>query len=225
MRRLVLLGPVALAMACLGKGEGPATETTVTTTVPSYEVVGSVFDSLAGLRSFGGVPDALVSIGGRVTVTDSLGEFTVADVDSGTVMVRVQIPAYEPLDVQVLNDGNRRLTIGLRRYAPMVTGFVVAGDSAVTTVVDLQGRKTIDRWSQSNATLAGTGSPLTLYGSQMVWRPLDDFTWTVTFDATGVQQVDWDLHDVTGFWFAAACQAPAGCDHLFEREPSTGADN
>jgi len=212
-------------MACLGEGEGPATENSVTPIVPSYDVAGSVFDSLAALSSSAGVPGARVSIGGRVTVTDSVGAFTVADVDSGTVTVRVEIPAYEPLNIQILNDGNRRITIGLRRYAPMITGFVIAGDSAVTTVVDLQGRKTIDRWSQSNATLEGGGAPLTLYGNQMVWRAVDDFTWNVIFDATGIQQVDWNLHDVAGFRFAAACQAPEGCDHLFEREPSDGPES
>lgn len=225
MRRLLLYGPVAFAAACLGGGEGPVTENTVPPTVPSYDVAGNLFDSLAALLSTGGVPNARISIGGRVAITDSMGGFLVADVDSGNTTVLVELPSYEPLTMQILNDGNQRIAVGLRRYAPMVTGIAIAGDSAVTTVVDLQGRKSIDRWSASSVTVEGAGPVLTLLGSQMRWRPVDDFTWIVVFDAPAIRRVDWDLRDVTGFRFSTSCQAPDRCDHLIQREPSGGNQN
>ncbi|MEE8061904.1 MAG: hypothetical protein V3T16_08735 [Gemmatimonadales bacterium] len=225
MRRLLLYGPVALAAACLGGGEGPATENTVRPPVPSYDVEGTLFDSLAARVSDGRVANARVSINGRAATTDSMGGFAVADVDSGTATVRVELPSYEPVNMQILNDGNLRLAIGLRRYTPMVTRFAIAGDSAMTTVVDLQGRKTIDRWLASNATVEAAGGPLTLLGLEMRWRAVDDFTWVVVFNAPGIQRVEWDLRDVTGFRFSASCQAPDRCDHLIQRDLSGGNQN
>ena len=222
MSRLLLCGLVTLAAACLGGGEGPTTENTVRPTVPSYTVVGTLFDSLAALRSSGLVANAPLRINGRPAITDSAGGFVVADVDSGNAVVSVEHPSYEPLTLQILIDGNQQVAVGLRRYAPIITSFVVYADSAVTTVVDLQGRKTIDRWSGSNATLDGTGGTVTLIGSQMRWLPVDDFTWTIVFDVRGIQNVDWDLHDVAGFRFSVRCQAPDQCDHLIPLEPTGG---
>jgi hypothetical protein len=124
--------------------------------------------------------------------------------------------------LQIENDGNQRVAIGLRRYSPIITSFEVYADSAVTTVVDLQGRKSVDRWSGSKATLDGLAGPMTLIGSQMRWRPVDGFTWKIVFDVSGIQSVDWDLHDVNGFTFSVRCQAPDMCDHLIQREPNGG---
>jgi hypothetical protein len=222
MSRLLLCGLVTLATACLGDGEGPTTENTVRPTVPSYTVVGVLFDSLAALRSSGLVANAPLRINGRPAITDTVGGFTVADVDSGNAVVRVEHPSYEPLTLPFLIDGNLQIAVGLRRYSPLITSFAVYPDSAVTTVVDLQGRKSVDRWSGSNATLDGADGSVTLIGSEMRWIPVDAFTWIIVFDVRGIQNVDWDLHDVTGFRFSVKCQAPDMCDHLIQREPTGG---
>jgi hypothetical protein len=85
----MICGLVTLAAACLGDGEGPATENTIRPTVPSYTVVGTLFDSLAALRSSGRVANAPMNINGRSGITDSAGAFIMAVVDSGTAIVRV----------------------------------------------------------------------------------------------------------------------------------------
>ena len=215
MRRLLPCVIGMSAAACLGSGEGPVTENPLSGTVPKYTVVGTVFDSLASLRANAGVPNAAVSVGGKPTVTDAAGQFAVSLVDSGMIAIRVEIPDYEPRTQMFLNDGSRSAAVPLRRYAPLVTGFLVAGDSAMTTVVDLQGRKSMDRWTESRATVqTGGGATLTILGQQMVWQPIDDFTWTVVLHAPGLIALDWSLEDVTGFRFVTQCQAPDRCEHL-----------
>ena len=182
-----------------------------------FTVSGTVYDSLA--RELGGdwaASAVRVSVNGVVAVTDTRGRFTASGV-SGARNAEVVLESrhYEPLVRHLEIDRDMTVTIGLQRLAPIVTGFRSFGDSTRFTVVDLQSRKTVERWQLTRATLANGTAQWTQHGDQWVWTPIDILTWLVSMPNTaGAEDFRFDIHDAIGFTSHAVCRVDSGCDHL-----------
>lgn len=207
-----LLVVVAVA-ACAGP-DGP---TSLDPAGSRFTVGGLVYDSLA--RELGGdwiATGVRVSVNGVVAITDTDGRFTATGV-SGASEAEIVFESrdYELLVRSVEIDRDMTVSIGLRRLAPLVTGFRPFGDSTRITVVDLQSRKTVDRWQVTQAVLRNAASEWTQFGAQWAWNPIDGFTWLVSIPNTGAaQSFRFDIHDVTGSADTAFCTVGGGCSHL-----------
>lgn len=187
------------------------------TTPARFTVNGVVYDSLANAVGVGGaVTGAMISINGVPATSDGQGRFTaegVSGTDHGLILV--QSRAHETLEVSLAIDGDFSISLGLRRYAPLMTEFMPSGDSTRFRVVDLQNRKTVERWQATRATLHSATGEWTEHGDQWVWTPIDDFTWLVSMQGTtDAEEFEFTIHDVTGFSSSAHCQVDSGCDHL-----------
>lgn len=207
-RVLILL----LAAACAKAGDTPTDPTD-----QRFTVRGTVYDSLA--REVGGdwaAADVRISVNGIRTVTDSTGRFTADNVGGADhAVIVVESQHYERMELPVTIDGDLTVEIGLLRHAPLITGFYPSGDSTRVAIVDLQNRKTVERWQLTHALLRAGPTQQVQRGIQWIWTPVDDVTWLVSMPSTmGAEAFEFEIHDVTGFSSQAACRVASGCDHL-----------
>jgi hypothetical protein len=208
--RLAILMVIA---AC----DGPDGATSPNLTDSRFTVSGMVYDSLA--REVGGdwnAPGVRLSVNGVVVISDAAGHFTATGV-SGASEARVVLESqnYERQVESVTIEGDLTIDIGLRRLAPLVTDFRPFGDSTQLTVVDLQNRKTVERWRLTQAFMQNATADWTQFGIEWVWTPVDDETWLASISNTGAaQQFRFDIHDVDGSAATALCSLAGGCNHL-----------
>lgn len=192
---------------------------------PRFTVTGVVYDSLASrvgpAQAAAGVR---VSVNGVVDITDLQGRFTVTRVLGGTrVPFELLSLEFEPDTGTIRLDRDLTLSLPLRRLAPLITGFFPAGDSTRITVVDLQSRKTVERWQLTQATLANGPTQWIQHGIEWAWNPVDSITWLVSMPSTtGAEEFRFDIHDVTGSVSHAVCRVDRGCDHLAPIESDSG---
>ncbi len=187
-----------------------------------FTVTGVVYDSLAShVGPSVAAPGVRVSVNGVVDITDAAGRFTVNEVLGGShVQLELLSLNYEPRVDTMLLDRDLRLFLPLRRLAPLITAFFPAGDSTRFIVVDLQSRKTVERWQRTRATLASETAQWTQHGDQWVWTPIDILTWLVSMPNTaGAEDFRFDIHDAIGFVSHAVCRVDSGCDHLYPQLP------
>jgi len=185
-------------------------------TGPLFTLRGTVVDSLASVYGVRwSAPGVLVNINGHSTETDSAGRFVLADVPGGAVPVELLSNAFERISRVMTIESDLPLRFQLRRQAPLIAGFRSLGDSAWIRVVDLQGRKTIDRWLATNATLVGPASRVTQHGLDWRWHAIDARTYRVVLPTTtGADQIFFEIHDVTGFTVRAVCDTSGSCDNV-----------
>ncbi len=182
-----------------------------------FTVTGVVYDSLAShVGPPVAAPGVRVSVNGVVDITDAAGRFTVNEVLGGShVPLELLSLNYEPRVDTVPLDRDLTLFLPLRRLAPLITGFFPAGDSTRITVVDLQSRKTVERWQRTGVTLANGTTQWSQQGGEWIWNPIDIFTWTVLMPSTeGAEEFRFEIHDATGSVSQAICRVDSGCDHL-----------
>ncbi len=203
-------------LACVGSGEGPASPSGIQPPRPQYAVTGTVFDSALGTP----VAGVRLQVSGTQTTTDGQGRYT-ALADSGVVDFVSWDRAYEPLNLRRLVDRPGRVDVNLRRLAPLIARFRVEGNSVLARVLDLQGRKTINRWTGTRVVLQGDGFETSLLANRWIWRAVDHLAWDVTIDAgrPDVDHVLWEVRDSEGGEFSVTCEAPSRCDGLPSIEP------
>ncbi len=205
-----------LFMTCLAACAGTDPVTVSSTDGPRFTVTGVVYDSLA--REVGGdwaAPGVHLSVNGVPVVSDAAGRYRATGVAGGRDLpVTLASADFAPHTVHVTIDRDRSLDIGLERQAPLIVGFYPAGDSTRVAVVDLQNRKTVERWQRTRVRLSGATSE-TQAGIEWIWTPVDDLTWLVSLPNTaGADHFDFEVHDVAGFVSSATCRVSTGCDHL-----------
>lgn len=220
MTRMVLYIVLALGAACATPDDPVAPAPAPAQ--PRFTVTGMVYDSLASLLGPAEAPSGVrVSIDGVVGITDAEGRFTLTGVLGGThVPFELLSLEYEPHTGTMRVDRDLTVSLSLRRLAPLITAFFPAGDSTRITVVDLQSRKTVERWQRTRATLSSGTAQWTQHGDQWVWTVVDIFTWMVSLPSTtGAENFHFDIHDATGSVSHAVCRVDSGCDHLWPPRP------
>ncbi|MEO6068593.1 MAG: hypothetical protein ABJB33_01735 [Gemmatimonadota bacterium] len=169
-------------------------------------ISGRVVDSVTA-RS---VPGVKVNLGGKIEVTDVDGIFRTT-VPSDSVSVSVSTIGFEKYARIIRPSASIPMIVALRRLAPIPVSCVLHDTVFVAVVVDLQGRKSLERWSQSTLTLVSAGRSTTIGALHWGYRPLDTYRWEV--DIVGVDpalaRIDWDLYDSEGHAYRGSCEPAA----------------
>lgn len=191
---------LALVAAC---GGPEFTEPSVGGPVEVVAVSGQVLDSVTGAA----LPGVTVGIGGKFYITDEAGGFT-AMVRPGPNTVQVMDDRFEPFSHEIVAGGAGPFAFALRRLAPVPIGCELYPDHFRAVVVDLQGRKELERWARSTLTLASPAGELTVNALQWGYRALDYYQWEITIPNVdpGTDRVDWVLYDSEGHSFLGSCE-------------------
>lgn len=204
--RLRQLSPLlGLVAACVGGGDGPAG---VEPAGPAPRVVlqGTVLDSLLGKP----VAGAAVLIADADTVTGPDGRFRL-EVPAGLQAFVVIAPGHEIRQGSLRVPSITPATFMLRRVAPTVLACGFASDTLRAIIVDLQGRKTVNRREGARLLLVGETDSLVLAGGELWWTPVDYLTWLVRAAVPLERLVAavWRVPDTDGNLEAAACASLA----------------
>lgn len=193
-----------LGAACYGGGE-PAPLAPGGGSPDLVSLHGVVTDSVLG-RPLAG---AILSLGGKVVQTGADGSYA-ARVPAGPLVVRVQFSLYEdyPVDVPVASE--REVHLRLRRLNPALTACAIGADSIRAVIVDLQGRKTINRGEGSTLRLASVqGGQADVTAWDWQWTAVDEYTWGAAIAAPNPTVVSaiFTLRDKRGFGELADCRS------------------
>lgn len=213
MRHLLPIGCFLTSLA-LGASLAACNDTAYQTWGPPVEppvgdmvtIGGTVTDSLMG----GGIPGVRVSSGRYVTTADAGGLWSLT-VPKGHTTVSTSPAGYEPLSYTFEALGSMEVDLLARRLAPAVIDCTRDGDSVHATLVDLQGRKTIERWNQSAALIRDPAGVYTVGAINWKYQAIDPLTWRVTLVpiSSATTLIQWDIYDSDGHRFTGACE-PTG---------------
>lgn len=200
MRHLALL-PFLLLVACGDpvSTEPPAEEPTG----PLYTLSGVVVDSMTGQ----GIPGARVVSGVNVGYADAGGQWSL-EVPGGVTSVTTSPVGYERATFTFTVVSNAYFALLPRRLAPFVQECVRDGEYIHALVTDLQGRKTIERWEQSEAFVRDTAGEHRIGAANWTYLPLDYLTYEVTLGpvAPDASAVRWNVYDSDAHLFAGVCE-------------------
>ena len=202
--------PVLLlaAAACAGprfsapSGEGDPGATVVT-------IQGIAIDSV----TLAALPGVKVAIAGKFATTDQAGAFTLPAV-AGTVSATASAQGYERFthDFTIpATQASSTIELPLRRLAPIPLRCELGSAGFTAIVVDLQGRKSLERWTQSSLTLVTPTGSRTISAVRWGYHALDYLKWLVTIpDASpSTIRADWVLFDSQGDAYRGSCEPVA----------------
>ena len=196
-RRLLLL---AFCVSCGGEPDGIAP---VVPDEPMRVVSGVLEDSVLSIP----VAGVRVLIGDSSVVSDSQGRFVTLH-RSGDIRLSVADYRFESYSTPytVLGDDDN-IQLRLRGEAPYLTSCTFGSELLTATLIDLQGRKTINRRTQSTTTVVGDGSSYRRDANTWSWTPIDNFTWLahVPIGGVGADSAVWQLEDADGHVRSARC--------------------
>ncbi len=177
---------------------------------PSNEPVGEmvtisgvVTDSLLG----GVLPGVRVASGRFVTYADAGGQWSLA-VPKGPTTITSSPAGFEPVSFSFEALGSVTLNLQARRLAPAVRECVREGDQVHAVLIDLQGRKTIERWNQSQALVDDPAGAYRVGAINWQYEAIDYLTWRVTLVpiSPAVTMIRWNVYDSDGHRFTGACE-------------------
>ena len=199
-----------LLTLCLACGDDPGQISQVEDPVRYHVVAGFVEDSILNTP----IPLARVLIGDSVAVTDSQGRFRTMH-RSGNFGLLVDDYGYERYEIPLaIFRDDLPIRVMLRGHAPYVLSCTFETDLLTATVVDLQGRKTLNRRSQSTITLISNSVSFFRDAYNWYWTPVDNYTWLAHVPHPGVvaDTADWRLEDADGYVRATRCiKQPPPC--------------
>ena len=199
---LLLLAACAAPEFSVPTGDGEPEAALVT-------IQGLVIDSISEAP----VPGVNVAIGGKFATTDAAGTFTLPAV-AGTVTATAHAQGYEPFTEGFpipAAEASSVIELQLRRLAPIAIQCRLGSAGFSAVVVDLQGRKTLERWSQSTLTLVTPAGSRTIPAPGWGYHALDYLKWLVTIpDASpSTVRADWVLFDSQGDAYRGSCEPVA----------------
>lgn len=173
-------------------------------------VHGVVLDSVTRVR----LPGVTVGMGGKFAVTDGAGSFTLL-VAPGANSIHVSASGYEAF-ARILTVGSpagtdAQVEVPLRRLAPFPVSCQLGASGFQAVIIDLQGRKSLERWSESQLTLVTGAATRVIPAINWGYRALDALQWQVTIpDADpSTDRVDWVLFDSQGDAYRGSCEPVA----------------
>lgn len=205
------LPPLVLLCCAACAGPDVAPEAPIDPPVELVEIHGRVVDSLSRAAV-----NTLVGIEGKFYPTDASGGFT-ASLPPGVHGVRVNAQGFEVFADSIRVRPADQFEFRLRRLAPYPIGCELYPDHFRAVIVDLQGRKTLERWQQSKLTLEAPAGPRSVGAILWGYRALDYYQWEITIPDVdpGTTLVDWDLFDSEGHNYTGSCEpVPTSPDSL-----------
>jgi hypothetical protein len=205
MRRPLVL--LALSISCSNdSGPLPPDGDPGQLHVVSGTVQDSILDTpVAGVRVF---------IGDSFAMTDSQGQFTTRQ-DPGTIALLVTDYRYEGYSSALeLYRDEYRVRIRLKGQAPYLLSCSFEPTLLTARIVDLQGRKTVNRRGASTITLVAEETSYQQDANRWSWTPVDDLTWLAHIPLTtvGADTAVWRLEDADGHVRSARCaNRPTPC--------------
>ncbi|HEV8123762.1 MAG TPA: hypothetical protein VGP80_05955 [Gemmatimonadales bacterium] len=203
--------PIAIAAVVLvgcGPDHGSGDKDPTAPAPTYYDITGVVFDSVLGLPA-----TALrVSVGDSVTTTSDAGVFHVHQ-KAGNGFINITDLRFEPLHLPYAFDHSATVTLFLRGSAPYAFRCQFRQDTVTALIVDLQGRKTMDRRTRTLLTADLNQQQVVRTGDKWLWTPLDNITWSASVglpDST-VSLVQWRLEDLEGNVRTASCDRSEPC--------------
>jgi len=168
------------------------------------EIHGRVYDSLTGAP----IARVFVVFADTAVETGLDGSYRVT-IPAGELVLRVRFGLYEEYRLNALLLGPRRVDFPLRRLNPALTACAIAADTVHAVIVDLQGRKTLNRADGSRIRLTDQGGATVVTAWEWSWRAVDEFTWRARVPTHGrqVSRAEWTLKDQQGFGEFVDCQA------------------
>jgi len=173
-----------------------------------YDLTGVIFDSVLGLPASG----LRVNIGDSTATTSEAGVFHVRQ-KAGSGFINITDLGFEPLHLPIAFDHNATMTLFLRGSAPYAFRCQFRSDTVTALIVDLQGRKTMDRRTLTLLTTEVNQQTVVRTGDKWLWTPLDDITWSasVGLPDTSIASVQWHLEDLEGNVRTASCDRSQPC--------------
>lgn len=204
--RLPLLLSLLLLSAC-GDPEvrGIFEPDTETPTGPMYTISGVVIDSLSGEV----LPGVRVSVGKYGTEADAAGQWSL-QAPAGSVSVSASPIGYERSSFTFALRTNAYVTLMARRLAPIVQECVQEGQTVRALVTDLQGRKSVERWQKSEATVLDPSGQYTIAAPIWGYTAVDYLTWAVTLSPVAPgNAIRWHVFDSEGHAYSGTCEPTA----------------
>jgi hypothetical protein len=154
-----------------------------------------------------GIAGARVAAGKYVTFADADGQWSL-HVPEGTVTLSSSPAGYERVSYTFEAQGPTLIDLQARRLAPIVQECVRDGDQVSALVSDLQGRKTIERWAESQVLILDPAGPYRVIANSWGYQALDYLTWKVTLGpiSPGTTQIHWYVYDSEGHLFDGVCE-------------------
>lgn len=203
--RLVgLAGWALLALWACGEEQAPSAPS-ATDSTPFFSITGFVLDSMLGLP----LPGIRVAVGDSIAVTDQSGAFQLWQ-RRGASAVRINDAAYEPYTVPLGFASHSTVTVPLRGLAPYALQCHFQADTVQAVIVDLQGRKTLNRRTMTRLSARDNGIVRT--ADTWFWTPVDHLTWTaaVILPQSSIDSVEWRLEDQDGNVRMTSCVRTQG---------------
>lgn len=186
----------ACLLALFGAACGTPAEPTGQNESPilTFSVTGMVRDSILGTP----VAGIRVLVGDSGVVTNADGRFATR-YREGRALVEINDLRFEPFSTSLTFMKDEELTLLVRGQAPYVIGCVFRGDSVSATMIDLQGRKTINRRAASYLLARASQSVIQNDANSWHWNPIDNLTWLTNVPlGSPADSVDWSLEDADG---------------------------
>jgi hypothetical protein len=174
---------------------------------PSATVSGVVFDSVTNSL----VPGVSVALGGTFATTGVDGAFTL-QAPAGSDTLNVTGSGFEHFTrvLTLLPAQGSPLTVRvpLRRLAPYPISCAIGDSGFRAVIVDLQGRKSLDRWANSTLTLDTPLGNRTIAALAWNYHALDYMQWAVSIPDASLStfRADWVLFDSEGNAYRGSCE-------------------
>lgn len=168
-----------------------------------FTVSGVVTDSLSGAV----LPGATVVSGRYLTDADAEGRWSLT-LPAGAVTVSTGPTGYERSAITLDLRTNAFITFKTRRLAPLVRACEREGQYVRAQVLDLQGRKTVERWQRSEAFVLDPAGTYRIGAPAWYYRAVDYITWEVTIGPVAAETatIRWNVYDAEGHGYAGICE-------------------
>jgi hypothetical protein len=200
-----------LLAGCLACGSDPSSIPNPDDDARFVTVSGSVLDSVLGEP----VPGIRVIVGDSLVTTDDEGRFSTRH-RGGLFPLAITDHRFEPLEQIERFDSFKTFILHGRGVAPYIMGCSFGPDSVYSQILDLQGRKTINRRSGSYLTLRAGAQIIQRDAYSWVWNPVNTLTWRTAAPLTAAADtVDWRIEDADGNARTLRClraTSPPPCD-------------
>ncbi len=173
-----------------------------------FTLSGTVFDSVLGTPLAG----LTIHVGDSTVVTSDAGTFRTTQ-QAGADLLVINDRRFERVALPIELDYHHTLSLRLKGTAPYVDRCEFRHDTVMARIMDLQGRKTMDRRSLSFLTAELGRQTIQKNAYQWLWTPLDRVAWSaaVILPDTSIGTVTWRLEDLDGNIRTSSCDRSTIC--------------
>lgn len=211
--RIVSAGILSLLTIGCGTGPEAARRDPASPSDVSYFISGFMVDSVLGIPPAG----LKVAVGDSQVTLPANGSFRVEQHEEHG-FINIDDFQFEPMQIPFAFTAPGAIRVQLRGTAPYALACEFRGGTVSAKIIDLQGRKTMDRRTRTSLSATINQQDVVLTGDRWLWTPRDNVTWgvAVTFPDTSFQHVTWRLEDLAGNVRTTSCERSVVCTQCQE---------